>query len=273
MQNEANIEQILDFYLQAGVDEVIGDAPVNQFDRPAPPKKPANLQPNQTQTPKPSSRAPIAAPLAIAKKPSQSSEQHISAATDAANSAISLDELKSAIENFEGCNLKSMAMNTVFARGNPDAPLMVIDRAPSAEEDRAGQPFASASGTFLAKMMNSIGLSEADVYLASSLPWRPPGGRTPTREEQAICLPFILRHIELASPKIILICGEAAAFMLNKKVGINKLRGKWEDLPANSHMVSSLSIFHPTFLMEHPASKKMAWSDLLKLKAALASIS
>ena len=275
MQNEVNIEQILDFYLHAGVDEVIGDTPVNQFDRPASPKAATNPQSSVPQAPKTQeTTAPNTAPNTAPKitaAASRSKEQHVSSATDVANSANTLDELKLAIENFEGCSLKSMAMNTVFSRGNPESSLMIIDRAPSAEEDRAGHPFASASGVFLSKMMNSIGIAETDFYMTSCLPWRPPGGRAPTKEEQAICLPFIRRHIELASPKLLLICGEAAAFILNRKAGINKLRGNWEELTTSSQTISTLSIFHPTFLMEHPASKRHAWSDLLKLKAALAS--
>ncbi|OUR77753.1 hypothetical protein A9Q83_09545 [Alphaproteobacteria bacterium 46_93_T64] len=270
MQTDANIKEILDFYLLAGVDEAIGETPVNQFDRPAPSQPAINIppvEPNSVPAPK---QFPIhQQPEVLANSVPASSGQGVQEANALANSANSILELKAVIENFGGCALKSMATNTVFARGNPEADLMIIDRAPSAEEDRSGLPFAGASGIFLAKMLGSIGLNEDAVYLSACLPWRPPGGRVPTREEQAICLPFIRRHIELASPKHILMCGEAAAFLLEKKTGINKLRGSWETVEANSQTVTALSIFHPTFLMEHPASKKLAWADLLKLKAAL----
>jgi len=270
MQEHVTTKQILDFYLEAGVDETIGEVPLDRFGM-APP--PAIKRPTETVTPQTS---PISNLSSVARQPQTSpsstevnlpNTEPVQKAKTTAAQATSLSDLKAALENFEGCALQKMATRTVFSSGNSTASLMVIDRAPSAEEDRKGQPFGGTTGDLLEKMLASIGI--ADYYLASCLPWRPPGGRAPTREEQAICLPFIKKHIELAAPTHILLCGEAAAFVLEQKNGINKLRGKWTDIETGSTTIPALGIFHPAFLMDHPASKKLAWEDLLKLKAAL----
>lgn len=257
-----NLKTLLEFYIEAGVDEVTGDEPVDRFALspagiPKAPLKRSALQRAPTQTEKPKASVSIPNNMAVAE------------ATELVGKCKSIEELQQALNSFEGCSLKKLATTTVFSRGNINADLMVIDRPPSSDEDRIGNPFLGRSGTLLEKMLSSIGLNDGDFYLASILPWRPPGGRTPTQEEQAICMPFIRRHIELANPKALLLCGEAAAPLLEKKSGINRLRGQWTELSFGNISVPALPIFHPAFLLDHPASKKLAWTDLLKLKAAL----
>jgi DNA polymerase len=252
------------------VDEVIGEEPINWLGRAEPPRAAGGAAAPSAKSPQPQTRAlpkaaaPAAAPVNI--QPSRESDK---LAADMAALATSLAELEETLRNFEGCNLRQMASNTVFGRGNADAKVMIMDAPPAAEEDRSGSPFAGASGEMLTKMLGAIGLKSEDCYYAACLPWRPPGGRTPTAEEAAICHPFAARHIQLQKPEIVLLCGEAAAFLLQKKEGINKLRGKWSPFETDTPPVQPLAIFHPNFLMEHPASKRLAWADLLKLKAAL----
>jgi DNA polymerase len=195
--------------------------------------------------------------------------EDVRAAKDLANSCATIDELRKALEGFEHCALKKLATHTVFAEGNSAAKLLILDRQPSSDEDRSGMPFSGAAGQLLDKMLSAIGIDRKDVYLASAIPWRPPGGRTPTDEERALCLPFAMRHIELAKPSYILACGEAGGYLLDKKVGINKLRGKWNDLQIGDVHARMLPIFHPAFLLDQPGSKKLAWADLLNLKAEL----
>lgn len=270
MNTDLNAKEILGFYKEAGVDEVIGEEPINWLGRAEQPRAAGAAAAASAQSSQPQPRvlpkaaAPAAAPVNI-----QPSRESVKLATDLAAKATSLAELEETLRNFEGCNLRQMASNTVFGRGKADAKIMIMDAPPAAEEDRSGSPFAGASGEMLTKMLGAIGISPDDCYLAACLPWRPPGGRTPTAEEAAICRPFAVRHVQLQKPEVILLCGEAAAFLLQKKEGINKLRGKWSPFESDIAPVQTLAIFHPNFLMEHPASKRLAWADLLKLKAAL----
>ncbi|WP_206378211.1 uracil-DNA glycosylase [Sneathiella limimaris] len=280
MMSDAGLKEILDFYVSAGVDETIAETPTNWFEVKDTPAKPA-AAPSSVAKPAPRGTGSASALLqkaamdkATAAKPkiSANSKEVIERAAATAKAATTLAELKEAILGFEGCTLKQWANSTVFADGNEAADLMLIDRPPSADEDRSGLPFAAAHGEMLTKMLAAIGIEkDSQTYMTSCLPWRPPGGKTPTPEEQAICLPFIERHIELKAPKMILFFGEAAAFVQRRKEGINKLRGKWIDYEVGELSIPATAIFHPHFLMEHPASKRLAWQDLLSVKAVLSS--
>lgn len=243
--------------------EVIGEEPVNHFNKPVTP--PVSAQATVRSLP-PKSPQVSSAPKATT---SIAGIEAIEAAKKQAAACNSIEELHACLQSFEGCSLKKLSTNTVFARGSFDAKIMIIDRPASSEEDRTGLPFAGANGELFSKMLASIGLSDDDVYMGCCLPWRPPGGRPPTREEQSICLPFIKRHIELVAPQTLILTGEAAAFMLETKIGINRLRGKWHSLELGNANIQVLPIFHPAFLLQHPASKRQAWTDLLNLKAVL----
>ena len=150
------------------------------------------------------------------------------AAREGARDAASLAELEALLARFEGCGLKVTAKNLVFADGNPQGRLMFVGEAPGGDEDRIGKPFVGRSGQLLDRMLAAIGLGRNDVYIANVVPWRPPGNRTPTPQEIAVCKPFIERQIELADPDI-LVClgGPATQTLLNTKDGILKTRGRW----------------------------------------------
>ena len=130
-----------------------------------------------------------------------------------------LEELKNAMLNFSGCTLKQTALNTVFADGNPsDAQVMLVGEAPGADEDEQGLPFVGQSGQLLNKIFASIGLTRDKLYIANIVPWRPPGNRTPSTDEIAICQPFIEQHIALIKPKIlVLLGGVSTKTLLNLK--------------------------------------------------------
>ncbi len=270
MQSREEILETLHFYIEAGVDEVVGDTPVDQYALSAQPKaaSPAPIAnaPTQRIAPTTSASAPAA------KAPSLNISEEIARAEKLAADAATLEDLKTATASFTGSSLQKMAMNTVFSKGNAKARLMIIDRPPGAEEDRQGVPFAAGNGQMLDRMLKAIGIEDSEYYAAPCVPWRPPGGQPPAKEDRALCLPFLKRHIELAAPEFLLLCGEAAAILLEKeRVGINKLRGKWEDVQIGGKLIPALAIFHPAFLMDHPASKKMAWADLLDLKSRLST--
>ena len=187
--------------------------------------------------------------------------------TDQINKISSLEELKSFMSDFKGCDLYKSSTNMVFSDGNPKSEIMLIGEAPGHDEDIQGKPFVGRSGKLLDKMLEAIELNREKVYIANIIPWRPPSNRRPTDEEIEICLPFIKKHIELIKPKVLMLLGSTATFALLKNTeGITKIRGKWVDLNLNSISVPTLPTFHPAFLLRQPAQKKHVWEDLKSLK-------
>jgi len=185
-------------------------------------------------------------------------------ARDAAAAANSLEELKAAIEKFEGCALKKSASNTVFGTGNVEAKLVLVGEAPGAEEDRQGLPFVGPSGKLLDAMLRSIGLAREEVYITNILPWRPPGNRQPTTAEVAVCEPFVRRHLELIGPKVV-VClgGSSAKTLMEEDRGITRLRGTWKEVSfANGKKADLTAMFHPAYLLRTPEQKRLAWRDL-----------
>lgn len=194
------------------------------------------------------------------------------AAREAAKTAKTLPELRAILATFDGCALKATATQLVFADGNPQARVMLVGEAPGRDEDIEGLPFVGRSGKLLDRMLAAIGLERTKVYIANIVPWRPPGNRTPTPQEQQICLPFILRQIELANPDI-LVClgGPSAQALLGIKDGITKTRGRWFTFDTGSREIRAIATFHPAFLLRSPLQKRFAWRDFLAIKKALAS--
>ena len=193
-------------------------------------------------------------------------------ARHAAQAAQSVEELRAALEAFEGCALKATATQLCFADGNPKAEVMMIGEAPGAEEDRQGLPFVGASGRFMDRMLSFIGLDRTTAYITNLLFWRPPGNRNPTPPEIAACLPFVERHIELVDPKVlVLVGGISAKTLLGRSEGILRLRGHWYSYQhaGLSHPVPALATLHPAYLLRQPAQKRLAWQDYLKLKQVL----
>jgi DNA polymerase len=194
------------------------------------------------------------------------------AAREAAKSAGSLDELREALSRFDGCALKNTAKNLVFADGNPAARVMFVGEAPGADEDREGLPFVGRSGKLLDRMMAAIGLDRTSAYIANIVPWRPPGNRTPTPQESAICLPFIRRQIELADPDILICLGKPSMqTLLGINDGIKASRGRWREYDTGKRVIKAMATFHPAYLLRTPGEKKFVWRDMLALKKALAT--
>tara|TARA_B100001029_G_scaffold163364_1_gene153418 strand:+ start:19 stop:771 length:753 start_codon:yes stop_codon:yes gene_type:complete len=179
----------------------------------------------------------------------------------------SIEELKSYMANFKGCELYKSSTNMVFSDGNPKSKIMLIGEAPGHDEDIQGKPFVGRSGKLLDKMLEAIELNREKVYIANIIPWRPPNNRRPTEEEIEICLPFIKKHIELINPKVLMLLGSTATFaLLKSSEGITKIRGKWVDLILDNMSIPTLPTFHPAFLLRQPAQKKHVWEDLKSLK-------
>ena len=252
------LDDLLRWYLDAGVDETIGEVAVDRFAASARP----------AAAPRPVVPAADPPPVAARPKaPAQGSATHIAA------ECATLEQLRAALEAFDGLALKRTAHATVFADGNPDAALMVIGEAPGHDEDREGRPFVGKSGKLLDRMLASIGIDRRSAYITNVLPWRPLENRKPTPDEVAVCLPFVARHIELVDPQVILLLGGAAASaILARPDGINRLRGRWSafNSPGLPRPVPVLATFHPAYLLRTPEAKRTVWRDLLMLQKRLA---
>jgi len=268
--------ELIAFYVDSGADAVIGETPVDRVaETPAPASsRPENTEPRSGEKPVHISRTNML-PTAQAKTapqttPPASPETAIMAAREAARSATSLEALQSLLAAFEGCALRATATQLVFADGNPQSRVMLVGEAPGYDEDVIGRPFVGRSGKLLDLMLAAIGLDRKSAYIANVVPWRPPGNRTPTPQETAICLPFIRRQIELADPDI-LVClgGPAMQTLLEIKEGITRSRGRWFPYDTGSREIRALATFHPAFLLRSPLQKRFAWRDFLALKKAL----
>jgi len=263
---------LLRWYIEMGADEAIGTEPANRFaPPPAPPQPVADAPPSPAAPPaRPSASRAVAAapPRALVESPAEGAQS----ARRLAASAETVSALATLVAGFDGCALKRTATNTVFADGNPAAPVMIIGEGPGADEDRIGRPFVGRAGQLLDRMLAAIGLDRQGVHITNVVYWRPPGNRTPTTAEIASCLPFVLRHIALVHPKLLVLAGgTAAAALLPGGQGITRLRGRWFDLeiPGLAEPVPTLPMFHPSFLLRTPERKREAWRDLLALRARL----
>ncbi len=260
-------EQLLRFYIDAGVDAALTEQPINRL---APEPAPAPAVPSQlveTGRPTMAPQTPVTAPSAP-----PAPDVAAMAAREAASSARTLDELRELLNNFDGCALKATATQLVFSRGNPQAKIMFVGEAPGRDEDLAGEPFVGRSGKLLDLMLASIGLDNSSVYIANIIPWRPPGNRTPTPQETQICLPFIRRQIELVNPDVLVCLGNPSSQgILGTKEGIMRTRGRWMDYDTGTRTIRAMASFHPAYLLRSPAYKRLAWQDFRAIRKALAA--
>lgn len=306
-ENET-LAALLAWYREMGADEAVGETPIDWLQHgaaapgaavrerivvpaatvavsvasPAPAARPgsvapagrppaANLPP--AARPAPGSPSPRPAPPVGREArsfPSAPPDVSQHAARTAAAGAASLAALETALRSFDGCGLKATAKNLCFYRGAERARVMLIGEAPGRDEDLEGKPFVGPAGQLLDRMLASIGLAEADVHITNIVYWRPPGNRTPTPQEATVCRPFLDRQIALVAPEFVIPLGGAAAkHMLNVAEGIMRLRGRWQAGEFGGHRVRILATLHPAYLLRTPAAKRLAWRDLLTLKAEI----
>jgi uracil-DNA glycosylase len=255
--------EALRWWLEAGVDIALDETPHDRFAESAAPPPPKAVA-------APALVAPLARTSAAAPAVAPPDEAARSAA-EAARAARTLDELRAALEAFQGCGLKATATRLVFADGAPDARIMLVGEAPGADEDRIGRPFVGRAGQLLDRMLGSIGLDRTKVYIANVVPWRPPGNRTPTLQETTICLPFMMRQIALVNPRwLVCLGGSATQTLLGTKEGITRARGVWREfVNEDGRVIPALPMFHPAYLLRTPGAKRWAWSDLRKLRRTI----
>jgi uracil-DNA glycosylase len=264
------VQQLLTFYLEAGVDCALTEEPVNRLSDP-------ELAPvaRETDAPKPQRSIPASMPAPAAIQAPRGEvtpppEAAIASAREAARTAPSLEALRALLENFDGCALKFTATRMVFADGNPQARVMFVGEAPGREEDIEGLPFVGRSGKLLDRMIAAIGLDRSSAYISNVIAWRPPGNRTPTPQETQICLPFIQRHIELVNPDVLVTLGNPSTqTLLSTREGIMKTRGRWFDYDTGTRVIKAIATFHPAYLLRSPSYKRMSWQDLRAIAKAL----
>ena len=279
--------ELLAFYIEAGADAPLGEAPVDRFADNTSFTSPLAAEVGEQSSPgggstlqSSSESKPPPSPTLLRKEggsptPAFASPPSPDAAAMAAREAVkgiaTLEDLRAVLDAFEGCALKGTAKQLVFADGNPQAKIMIVGEAPGRDEDIEGLPFVGRSGKLLDRMLNAIGLDRTSVYIANIIPWRPPGNRTPTPQESQICLPFVQRQIELVDPDI-LVClgGPSAQTLLGTRDGITKTRGRWFAYNTGKREIRAMPTFHPAFLLRSPLQKRLAWRDFLAIKKALA---
>ncbi len=276
MRGERTLTGLLDWYIAAGVDEAIGDRPIDRY---------AESARAAAKTPTPTPEASTAgddAPRTDARPPRPAAEPRLVArdqiergAREIAAAATTLDELQAAFSAFDGCPLKQTANKFVFADGAPTARVMLIGAAPGGEEDRIGLPFVGPAGRLLDLMLAAIGLDRSTAYITNILPWRPPGNRNPTDAEIAACLPFTERHIELVAPDLLIpVGGTSAKTLLKAREGIMRLRGRWFNYagPGLKSPIAARALLHPAYLLRSPAQKRETWQDLIQIRQRLDEI-
>lgn len=165
------------------------------------------------------------------------------------------------------CKLCTLGRSqTVFGVGNPKARLMFVGEAPGEEEDRRGEPFVGRAGQLLTKIIEAIGLSREQVYIANVIKCRPPENRNPEPDEVAACEPYLFRQIDVISPTVIVPLGKFAAQCLLKTADpITRLRGRTFDYRGTT----LIPTFHPAYLLRNPSAKREVWEDMKKVRAIL----
>lgn len=282
---------ILKFYAEAGVVDLLDEEPIDRYEASAKQieEKRAQRGNNGNISPRlaaASSRTsnserltkdkPAAPPIQSAgANLAVPDQEKIDEARALAKSANSVRELKELLAGFTGCNLRQSAKNTVFADGNPDAPIMFIGKAPGRDEDRQGVPFVGPIGQLFDKMLASIELDRDKTYITNIVPWRPPGNRTPMPHEIELCRPFAERHIELIKPKLLVFMGNVSTkTLLGTNKSILSMRGTWTEYDiGGGEKVPTMPMLHPDHLLKNPASKRSAWKDLLAISAKLKELS
>ncbi len=246
----------LEWQVELGATDAIGDAPLNRYDL-------EQNKPKPSAKPKATTAAlPLAEPAEV---------DTVAIAREAALAASDLPSLATAMQAFEHCELRLGARSFVFSDGNSQSPIMIIGEAPGRDEDRIGKPFVGRAGQLLDRMLAAIGRDRAhddpqqSVYITNVLPWRPPSNRTPDASEIAMMLPFLERHIALVDPTVIVLMGNTPCQALLGRTGITRMRGNWTEVLGKPVM----PMFHPAYLLRNPIAKREAWADLLSLQAKI----
>ena len=178
-----------------------------------------------------------------------------------------LSKLKKKIKLIKNCDLKKNATNLVFGDGNVNSKIMILGEGPGANEDAEGKPFVGRAGKLLDKMLAAIKLDRTKVYISNVVNYRPPENRRPTEIEINRYFPYLISHIEIINPKILILLGSTALnTLIGNEATISKARGRWIQKKIGVVEPWIIASFHPAFLMRQPEQKKFAWIDLKMIR-------
>ena len=229
------------------------ELPVGQTFLSAP--KSASARPSHP-TP-PSAAAPLAAPLIAAPSLFDSVDRV---------EGDSLENIRAFIGDCQRCKLCKGRNKIVFGDGNPKAELVFVGEGPGHDEDLQGIPFVGRAGKLLTQMIEAMGLTRQDVYIANVVKCRPPENRLPEKDEIATCAPFLVRQLDVIRPKVIVCLGNCASqTLIGTNKSISHFRGQWYDYRG----ARLIATYHPAYLLRNPAAKSEVWNDLKKVIAFL----
>src|SRR5262249_494832 len=243
------------YYNELGIYDLYRRGPAHVVDiSPVPSVSTADGDEREEMTP----RARAAVPVVVEEDKVQNAISKPEAR--ATNPTQALKLIREDLGECTRCRLnKQGRKQIVFGVGNPTADLMFIGEAPGADEDLQGEPFVGRAGQLLNNMIKAMGLEREQVYIANIIKCRPPGNRTPERDECETCSPFLMRQIDVIKPKAIVALGAVAArTLLAINAPMAELRGRWYDFRGTKLAVT----YHPAFLLRDPRQKKEAWKDL-----------
>lgn len=213
--------------------------------------------------------APSTAHAAPSTAHADPSTEHQASAPSTEHAALStdLESIRALIGECTRCKLHTLGRQMiVFGSGNPSADLMFVGEAPGSDEDEQGVPFVGRAGQLLTKIIEAIGLTRDDVYIANVIKCRPPGNRNPEPDEVATCEPFLFQQIDSIKPRVIVALGSFAAHTLLKTdVPISRIRGKLHDYRG----AQLIPTFHPAYLLRSPERKREVWEDMKLVKSLL----
>lgn len=270
MSDQAKID-ILKWQIEMGIDETIGDNPVNNLQEVKLAAKQIALK-EETKIKDEPRQSPDS--LQTLLPDTTNPDDAIKDAKNLVSKVKTLVDLREALLQFHHCSYRKTSRNLVFSDGNPDAWIMIIGEAPGNEEDIKGKPFVGRSGRLLDKIFSEAGIARSNsqpqdsFYITNSINWRPPGNRNPSSQDIAMFRPFIWKHIELIKPKVLVLTGNIACASILKQQGITKLRGKWMKIDDMDVMPT----VHPAFLLRNPTFKKNIWQDVLAIKRRLGEL-
>jgi uracil-DNA glycosylase family 4 len=256
----------LEFYQELGIDEFLIEAreAVSPMQGDAALPRPPDLRPlNADSQP----LAPNSRPLT----PGSASARSLNlfeAETPRRPERETLDEIRADLGDCQRCKLAGGRKTIVFGQGNPHAEVVFIGEGPGADEDEQGLPFVGRAGKLLNRMLQMVGIRREDVYICNVVKCRPPGNRTPERDEVEACSPFLYRQIEAIRPRLVCCLGAPAVkTVLGLKDGILKLRGRFYDF-GNA---KALATVHPAYVLRNPREEKILREDFEKVRDFLKS--
>ena len=186
---------------------------------------------------------------------------------------IRLQNLEKEINNIKNCKLKDNGNKLVFSDGDIDSKIMIVGEGPGQKEDEIGKPFMGEAGLLLNKMLKSIQLDRNKTYITNVVNFRPPENRKPDLSEIKRYKYFLMEHISIIEPKILVLMGSTAMEALfGSKMKITKERGKWKELIIKNRTYNTIITFHPAYLLRQPEQKKYSWEDLKSIRKKISNI-